>query len=634
MLTRLLWLLMLLAPGLAQAGAQVAGYDVETAVYKDFGSRLTIDTAAEAPFVPASATMGLGFDPPVTWLRMTLRKLASGVTEPDAGPPLVLVVGPYQLDKLHFYEQVEGRWTAKIAGDRQPRNTGLCQSDQYCFAVDPRGNDSTTVYLKVETTGFPFLSAKLIPASTLASATAERAALIAASLTVSLTLLVVGLMLLKLEPAFTLQAYGAHQLIVAALTAVGSGVLSIPADSRVTTDGVINGLIILRTASILTMGWLILAKYEKSVLHKRIYTVSMLLLALALLLLIADQSRLALQLNFCLQLATPFMTLHRLMMTPRPPSTLRNTLLFGCVMYCVLLILGCRVIWGWDVIVPIEFGALDWRLNGAPIGLFIIWLMLAENNRRVANRSDKYLKIEIEQARLRADAERHSERGAMIEMLTHELKTPLSTIRFAMSSLSRLFQKHEPAQSEDGQNFMRRVGHIEGSIERMDAMILQVAQSHKVEHLVVSGAPETMEAQSLIEELIRPYASTHHFELDIEAGLLLRSDRLMLTTLVENLVSNACKYSVDQRVSLSVRCDPPAQAAGMVRIEVVNRVAAGTEPDETRLFERYYRHPAVSDIPGTGMGLHIARAAAAKIGAALRYSAADSLVSFEVRLPC
>ena len=89
-MTRLLFLLtlLMLTPGLALAGAQTAGYEVETAVYKDLGRRLTIDTAADAHFVPTSATMGLGFDAPLTWLRLTLRKRASGVNEPAAGQPL------------------------------------------------------------------------------------------------------------------------------------------------------------------------------------------------------------------------------------------------------------------------------------------------------------------------------------------------------------------------------------------------------------------------------------------------------------------------------------------------------------------------------------------------------------------
>ena len=189
---------------------------------------------------------------------------------------------------------------------------------------------------------------------------------------------------------------------------------------------------------------------------------------------------------------------------------------------------------------------------------------------------------------------------------------------------------------------MLRASHIESSVSRMDAMILQVAQSHKMDDFTVSAAPEAMGLQALMDELVHPYALTHRFKLDIEPGLLLRSDRLMLTTLIENLLSNACKYSVDQWVILTVACVAPAEvpvsrvgaSLAVIRIVVANRVSAGTEPDEARMFERYYRHHAVSDLPGTGMGLHIAQSAATKIGATLQYRLDDGVVSFEARIPC
>ena len=85
---------------------------------------------------------------------------------------------------------------------------------------------------------------------------------------------------------------------------------------------------------------------------------------------------------------------------------------------------------------------------------------------------------------------------------------------------------------------------------------------------------------------------------------------------------------------MPVRRHKPAHGAAVVRIAVANRVAADTEPDEARLFERYYRHSSVSDQPGTGMGLHIARSAAGKIGATICYSIADNVVNFEVSVPC
>ena len=386
--------------------------------------------------------------------------------------------------------------------------------------------------------------------------------------------------------------------------------------------------------------WLVIVVYRPPPVHRRLVFGLFTVYGIAGLLLLAGQVQLSLQLNFVLQFLAPFLVIQGVMTTALPRA-LRNTLLIGCGLYAALLTTGYRIVLGYDEIVQIEFGMLDWRLNGAPIGLFVIWIMLSEHRRRNQARADEFLRIEVAHMRLRADAQTYSERGAMIEMLTHELKTPLSTIRFALTSASRLFQKRPAAQGIDGQNFMLRIEHIESSVNRMDSMIEQVAHLHRVEHMVMSVEPETIAVQTLIEGLVRTYDSTHHFELDIEAGLLLRSDRLMLRTLVENLVSNACKYSVDQRVSLSV-AGAPAEAAGgkagaargVVRLAVANRVAVDTEPDEQRLFERYYRHPAVSGQPGSGMGLHIARTAATKIGATLRYRFDDGVAIFEATIPC
>jgi len=637
MLTRLLWLLMLLAPGLAQAGAQVAGYDVEIAVYKDLGRELTIDTAPTVSFNPTSGRFGLGFDPPVTWLRMTLRPIdrASMLAR-----PLVLRVGPYQLDQLDFYQQVEGRWVVTQVGDLRPQHKTSCFDDLYCFALHPRTQGETIVYLRIKTTGFPFVLAEFIPTEELNSEVNKRTAFLTASLTSGFALLLIGLMLLTLERTATLQAYCAHQLIIISLLVLTTGKFSFAESSLQFVDWATAILIVCRNASLSLVFWLVLAPYRPAPVHRRLVFGLFTVYGVAALLLLAGQIHLAFQFSFILQIVAPFLVIQGVMVTVLPRA-LRNTLFIGCGLYAVLLATGYRIVLGYGEIVQVEFGMLDWRLNGAPIGLFVIWIMLSEHRRQNMTQADEYLKIEVAHTQLRADARTHSERGAMIEMLTHELKTPLSTIRFALASASRLFQKQGTAPENDGQNFMRRIDHIESSVNRMDSMIEQVAQSHKVEHMVMSVVPETMVIQALIEDLVRPYASTHHFELDIEAGLLLRSDRLMLTALVENLISNACKYSVDQRVSLSVTA-APAKAAdcktgvalGAVRLAVANRVAVGCEPDEQRLFERYYRHPAVSDRPGTGMGLHVARAVAAKIGATLRYRFDDGVAIFEASFPC
>ena len=636
-------MMLLLVPGWAQAGVQVAGYDVETAVYKDLRQDLTIDTVPGVSFSPVSGRFGLGFEAPITWVRLTLRPIDSVVDRAvdlaagravDLAQPLVLRVGPYMMDKLDFYQQVDGRWVVEHVGDLRPRIKTPCIDDLYCFAVHPPGKGETVRYLRIETTGFPFVTTEILPVAELTSASVKRLYFLSASLVAGSVLLLVGLMMLVLERTALLKIYCSHQVIVSCLFLLGTGYVSVAESNLALLDWTTALLINFRNASLSAVFWLVLAPYRPSLSYRRLFVGLMVAYGLALLLLLAGQIHRSMQINFVMQAVAAIVLMQGLITAGQLPRLLRNTLLIGAGLYIVLLVTGYRVVLDFTQSSTVDLGLLDWRLNGTPIGIFVVWVLLTEHKRRNMVKADEYLKIETSQARLRADAERHSERGAMIDMLTHELKTPLSTIRFALASVSRLFQKQGGASDTDRQNFMLRVGHIESSVSRMDAMILQVAQAHKVEHMAVSAEPETMALQSLFEDVIRPYASTHHFELDIEPGLLLRSDRLMLTTLVENLISNACKYSIDQRVSLSVRRDTPAQGTGVARIAVANRVAADTEPDEARLFERYYRHPAVSDQPGTGMGLHIAQSAATKIGATLRYSIADNVVNFEVSVPC
>jgi len=632
-------MLLLLVPGWAQAGDQVAGYDVEIAAYQDLGQDLTIDTASGVSFSPLSGRFGLGFDAPVTWVRLTLRpndRAVDPAVDPaaDLAQPLMLRVGPYALDKLDVYQRVDGRWVVEHVGDLRPRTKTSCNDDLYCFAVDPRGQHETVVYLRILTTGFPFVTVYFVPPTDLLAVVVKRTRFLTGALVAGAVLLVVGLMLLVLERTALLKIYCGHQVVVTCLFLLGTGAISVAESNLELLDWATALLLNFRNASLSMIFWLVLAPYRPSLSYRRLFISLMAIYGLGVLLLLFGQIHRSMQINFVAQALAAIVLVQGLITAGQLPRLLRNTMLIGAGIYIVLLATGYQIVLGFTAGGSVDFGLLDWRLNGTPIGIFAVWILLIEHKLRNLARADVYLAIEKSQERFRADAERHSERGAMIDMLTHELKTPLSTIRFALASANRLFQKQGGASDTDRQNFMLRAGHIESSVSRMDAMILQVAQAHKVELMIVSAVPEEMAMQSLFEDLVRPYALTHHVELDIEPGLLLRSDRLMLTTLVENLISNACKYSLDQRVSLSVRRDKPAQGAAVVRIAVANRVAADTEPDEARLFERYYRHSSVSDQPGTGMGLHIARSAAGKIGATLRYSTADNVVNFEVSVPC
>jgi signal transduction histidine kinase len=263
----------------------------------------------------------------------------------------------------------------------------------------------------------------------------------------------------------------------------------------------------------------------------------------------------------------------------------------------------------------------DLRLNGIPIGIVVFWLVLSEKSSR--NRK-KYLELqalEIQAAESKVYEEGLKERRELIDMLTHELKTPLSTIKFAMASLKRTAL----VQGESAE----RVLHIDASVDRMDAMIEHVALSNKIERTEAHGFEETVSALELMNVVMQEYREPERFELDIQEGVVFRAAPHFLALIIENLVSNAVKYAADDKIRISIQDEPE----NMTCFRISNRVAAENHPDEARLFERYYRHPSFQSSPGMGIGLSLVNSAAQKMGAQVRYQKIDQDVVFEVRFP-
>ncbi|WP_295502048.1 HAMP domain-containing sensor histidine kinase [Limnohabitans sp. Rim8] len=197
----------------------------------------------------------------------------------------------------------------------------------------------------------------------------------------------------------------------------------------------------------------------------------------------------------------------------------------------------------------------------------------------------------------------------------------MSTIKFALASLKRMAWVQ--GESTD------RMLHINASVERMDAMIEHVALSNKIERTEARGLEENVSALELMNVVMQEYRDPDRFELDIQDGVMFRAAPHFLALIVENLVSNAVKYAAEGKIKITIH----DETERLTSFRISNRVAADHHPDESRLFERYYRHPSFQNSPGMGIGLSLVHSAAQKMGAQVRYQKIDHDVVFEVRFP-
>ncbi|MGI9134890.1 MAG: sensor histidine kinase [Rhodoferax sp.] len=109
-------------------------------------------------------------------------------------------------------------------------------------------------------------------------------------------------------------------------------------------------------------------------------------------------------------------------------------------------------------------------------------------------------------------------------------------------------------------------------------------------------------------------------------------DANLVQIILTNLIENALKYSAPASpvdVALALDAANPQDAL----ITVANSVGVAGRPDTQQLFEKYYRASGASSHTGSGLGLHLSRHMARRLGGDLQYIAGAERIEFCLRLP-
>jgi signal transduction histidine kinase len=192
-----------------------------------------------------------------------------------------------------------------------------------------------------------------------------------------------------------------------------------------------------------------------------------------------------------------------------------------------------------------------------------------------------------------------------IALVSHELRTPLTSIR----GYTELLLDGEAGDlTDDQRQFLGVVDRNSHRLLHLVGDLLFLAQVEAGKLVLEVGAVDLGTVASESVETARPQAEAKEITLTLATGPvpLVAGDRARIAQLLDNLVSNALKFTPEQgRVDVRVR------ALDNQAILEVRDSGMGIPADEQKfLFERFFRTTTATEqaIQGTGLGLAISKA--------------------------
>jgi two-component system sensor histidine kinase SenX3 len=205
---------------------------------------------------------------------------------------------------------------------------------------------------------------------------------------------------------------------------------------------------------------------------------------------------------------------------------------------------------------------------------------------------------------------RNEQHNAFINAVTHELKTPVASIRLYLETL----------QTRDVDEAKRRefYGTMLKDSDRLLSTIEQILRTGRVGSATNKLNVSPVDLGGVVEECLARARTLHRVSpeaLSYVAGppVTILGDQDEVRAAVSNLIDNAVKYSGPE---VNVRVETAKVDGKYASVRVSDQGAGIPKAELKRIFKRFYRVPGplASRVKGTGLGLYIVRSVAKRHG--------------------
>ena len=211
------------------------------------------------------------------------------------------------------------------------------------------------------------------------------------------------------------------------------------------------------------------------------------------------------------------------------------------------------------------------------------------------------LATQAKRSAVEGEAERFRE--ALINAISHDLRTPLSAIIGSASALQVGGTQMDSRAQTD------LIATIREEADHLNAVIADVLDLSRIRAGAIRPRRESVELADLLSAALRQTQhslAAREVVVDMPTDLpMVAVDLSLMRRALVNLLENAAKYSTaGAKINVSARTE-----GDQVRLDIIDN-GIGIDPsDLDRIFDRFYRGTkGTSDVPGSGLGLAICRA--------------------------
>lgn len=269
------------------------------------------------------------------------------------------------------------------------------------------------------------------------------------------------------------------------------------------------------------------------------------------------------------------------------------------ILSTVAVLLTVALLVGWVLVITQNMGLSQvlrsswWLLTGGIVSLVVIMSVLVLFS--------VFLVREILEVR---------RQHTFIDSVTHELKSPLASIKLCLDTLAR--DELSDVQREDLRQMMLT------DVERLSVFVDDILEASRIAHGRRTQLWTLVSIPALVQRSVEGIRKRYNLDADaihieVPSQLDITTDPTALETVLKNLLDNAVKYSpTPPRIEVIVRPD----SHGRVELRVNDHGIGVEKPHLKRIFKRFYRVPndAVYSRSGTGLGLFVVAALVRNLG--------------------